>query len=210
MNNKIVIIVTGADLIPNITHELRRERFIEYTIALYKIFRYKYPIYGVLSEYDRSNTIDSPPFNKFRFNHIKYIDKGQTPSYNKSHSEMLSIISVLDGIDELNIDDNTFVVKFSGRYSLIDDTFINTVEKNVDTHVPAIVKSDGKGVATYLFALRYKYFKEFYRTYNNPEVSVEYLLYDYLVNKGLIDKSINVDLLGILTNVCNGGKFILS
>jgi hypothetical protein len=205
MENRIAIIVTGADKIPKSTPVLRRERYIEYSMALHKIFSYSYPIYGVLSEFDSNDTVDMVPFNKFNFKHVEYINLGKTDASNKSYSEIQSINELLNVID---LDDNTFIIKVSGRYLILDDTFINTVISSIDLDVPAIVKvTNNNHIHTFLFALRYKYFKDFYVNVKDINTSVEYLVYDYLVKNNLLEKSININRLGILANICNGNKF---
>ncbi|NBO72489.1 hypothetical protein EBV26_18730, partial [bacterium] len=118
MENRIAIIVTGADKIPKSTPVLRRERYIEYSMALHKIFSYSYPIYGVLSEFDSNDTVDMVPFNKFNFKHVEYINLGKTDASNKSYSEIQSINELLNVID---LDDNIFIIKVSGRYLILDD-----------------------------------------------------------------------------------------
>jgi hypothetical protein len=207
MKNNIAIIVTGADKIPKCTPLLRRERYIEYSMALHKIFTYTYPVYGVLSEFDSNDTSDMVPFNKFNFRYVEYINLGKTDASNKSYSEIQSINELLKRID-IDMNDNTFIIKISGRYLILDDSFINTVISRIGLEVPAIVKvTNNNHIRTFLFALRYKYFKEFYANIKDKHTSVEYLLYDYLVKNNLLEKSVNLNKLGILANICNGNEF---
>jgi hypothetical protein len=206
--NKIIFIVTAADIIPNITPILRRERYIEYMHCLHKIFNYEIPVYGVLSEYDRENIIDTPPFKKFPFNKVVYIDHGILPSLKKSHCEIIAINTLLDNLNPLEIDDDAFIIKISGRYLLLDDSFIDAVKLNLDTTVQTIVKHNNiNHVFTFLYALRYNHFKRYYKSYSQSDMSTENTLFSYLRTNNLLDNCINIKRLGVLTNVCNENTF---
>jgi hypothetical protein len=206
--SKIIFVVTGADIIPNITPILRRERYIEYMLCLHKIFNYGFPVYGVLSEYDGENINDMPPFKKFPFKKIIYIDHGTLPSFKKSQCEMISINALLDNLNSDEIDDDTFIIKISGRYLLLDDSFINAVKSNIDTTVQTVVKhNDSNHIFTFLYALRYRYFKSYYESYSQSDMSTENSIFFYLKSNNILDRCINLKRLGILTNVCNENTF---
>ena len=67
MDSPIIFLVTGADHINNCNPIIKKARYIEYIIALHKIFYYSYPVIGVLSEVDKEYTEDRPPFESFPF-----------------------------------------------------------------------------------------------------------------------------------------------
>jgi hypothetical protein len=204
MSNKIIFIVTGADNIAGITPILRRERYIEYMLCLHKIFNYGFPVYGVLSEYEKHD--DSPPFERFPFEKILYIKSGEIDSLNKSYSEIASIRRLIEAIGDSEIDDNTLIVKISGRYLLLDDSFINTIISN--TQMNAFVKHNSiNHMFTFVYALRYRDFKGYYTSKLHPNISTEYSIYSYLVENKIIDTTLNIERLGILNNVCNGNSF---
>lgn len=211
MDSPILFLVTGADSITACNPVLKRERYIEYMISLHKIFNYSYPVIGVLSEIDEENNIDCPPFKSFPFQTLIKMNKGELDGYNKSLREGISINRLIHNISSIN--DNTFIIKVSGRYLIIDDTFITTVSQHVTNHdVVAIIRSAENFTAqyTFLYALRYRYFKLFYERYTHPvhdNTSVEYILFDFLKQNQLIEHTIMVDKLGILTNINNEGTF---
>ena len=206
--SKIIFVVTGADIIPNITPILRRERYIEYMLCLHKIFNYGFPVYGVLSEYHRENITDMPPFKNFPFKKIMYIDNGTLPSFKKSQCEIISINALLDNLNSDEIDDDTFIIKVSGRYLLLEDSFIDTVKSNLYSTVQTIVKHNNiNHVFTFLYALRYRYFKGYYESCSQSDISTENSLFFDLKSNNILDKCINLKRLGILTNVSNENTF---
>ncbi len=108
--SKIVFIATGAHSIANASDALARERYIEYMIALHKIFTYNKPVYSVLSEYN-SEISHCPPFDLFSMTillklPISFLDDAKT----KSQREFLSIKEL---VRNMNLEDDTFVIKIS-------------------------------------------------------------------------------------------------
>lgn len=151
MTDNIIFVITGADIIPGINLILRRERYIEYRMSLNKIFNYGYHAYGVLSECDDTDKVDRPPFSLFPFKHLEILDKGLLPYNMKSRCENMSISKLLDTMNNSNISDDTFIIKISGRYLLLDDTFINTVRDNINKNTSAIImNSSNTSMFTFL------------------------------------------------------------
>ena len=208
----IICVVTGADITDNSVLK-RRERYIEYMMSLFKIFSYTIPTYGVLSEYS-SNSIseDSPPFSKFPFKIVKHIEAGVLDTYSKSQKEFSSIKALLEEMKSLEIDDSVFVIKITGRYLLIDDSFMNLVKANQSNpNVNSIIRLGDTGMQfTCLYALRYKYFREFYEQHVNAIPNgkcIEASCVEYLKDNNLFETTLLVDSLGILTNINSEGNF---
>lgn len=211
MDSSIIFLVTGADHIHGCNPVLKKGRYIEYMIALHKIFYYSYPVIGVLSELDETHTQDRPPFESFPFQKLITINHGELDGYNKSMREGISIVRLLQEVP--SIDDHAFIIKVSGRYVMIDDSFVTTVKQHAANHnMVAVIRSAVNDTAqyTFLYAMRYCYLKEFYERYHDTiedDVSVEYRLMEFLKQKELLQHTILVDKLGILTNIDNNGTF---
>lgn len=211
MNSPIIFLVTGADSIANSNPILKRERYIEYTVSLHKIFHYSYPVIGVLSEIDEENNNDCPPFHSFPFQTLTKINKGELDKYNKSTRECISINRLLCNVSFINND--VFIIKVSGRYLIIDDSFVTIVNNNISNHniVAVILKSETQPAQyTFLYALRYCYMKAFYENYKyevNDDMSVEFRIFEFLKQNQLLQSTIMVDKLGILANTNNGNDF---
>jgi hypothetical protein len=206
--DKIIFITTGADIEPYI------ERYVEYMFSLHKIFSYKLPVYGVLSECSTIYNKKSAPFDKFPFNHLLKISSGDIQVHTKSLKEYYAIQLLVQSINSITISDDTFVIKVSGRYLLIDDTFVNLVkEKQSDLSIPSIYrKSTISQQYSFIYALRYKYFKLFYSNVHpllTAGHNIEEVLQLFLEYNNLIEKSIEVNHLGILTNIDNHGGFVI-
>ena len=211
MNSPILFLVTGADHINQCNPILKRERYIEYTLSLHKVFHYSYPVIGVLSEIDKENNKDCPPFDLFPFQTLTKITRGELDGYNKSIREGISIIRLLQ--EAPTIDDDTFIIKISGRYLIMDDSFITIVKNNVLNHnIVAVIRTAENQTAqyTFLYALRYRYMKEFYEKYKHEvhdDISVEYRIFEFLKQNQLLQSTIMVNQLGILANINNDDIF---
>lgn len=208
--SKIVFIVTGAHSIANVSDALARERYIEYMIALHKIFTYNKPVYSVLSEYD-SETSHCPPFDLFSMTTllklpISFLDDAKT----KSQREFLSIKEL---VRNMNLEDDTFVIKLSGRYIILKDTLYNLVEQYKDNkNVNAIVCIPPAQLLqqyTFLFAMRWKFFKEFYELPLSivSTKNIERVIVEFCENKNIVNSIINIERLDILANINNENKF---
>jgi hypothetical protein len=205
-------VVTGADRIGNLS--VRRERYVEYILSLHRIFSYKVPVIGVLSELDETLS-DTPPFDAFPFKILNKLHCGALDGYNKSEREFMSIKSLLPRMEELGISDNEFIIKSSGRYMLVNDSFFNKVKASqYDDSISSVIKLcdlDKNQQFTFLYAIRYKYFKEFYSSDISilRHKNVEQATIDFLKAKGLYDKTLFVNSLGILSNINNEGAFTI-
>ena len=194
-------IVTGADIEP------RNERTIEYTLCLHRIFSFGLPTYAVVSEWDGS---ESGPFLSLasRFSNLVTLRKGVLDGLTKSQKEFMSIQTLLSAMD---LDDHEFIIKVSGRYLLLNNSFIDLVTTvKGDAKVNAIVRlcDNDTQQYTFLYAMRFKYFKEFYQTTVLPPwKNIERVVLEFIHAKGLYETTLKVSELGILTNINGEGDF---
>jgi hypothetical protein len=204
----IVFVITGADNIPNITPILKRERYIEYMLSLHKLFQYTGPKIGVLSECNM-DTINSPPFDKFPFDKLIKVQSGEIDSQNKAQAEFICINRLLETLDNMDISDDTFIVKATGRYNILNDILYNSVLENINNiNIQIIGKTVDKGMYTSFFAMRYKQFKNFYSM--SPKLidrSIEYIIFDWIKENNLYYFLHRIDTLGILHHVSNCNHF---
>ena len=193
-------IVTGADIEP------RKERNIEYTLCLHRIFSFGLPAYAVVSELDGS---EPGPFLSLasRFSNLITLRKGVLDGLNKSQKEFASIKALLDTMDL----DNEFIIKVSGRYLLLNDSFVDTVKSaEKASNINAIVRlcDNDTQQYTFLYAMRFKYFKEFYQTtVLPPGKNIERAILEFIHARGLYETTLKVSELGILTNINGEGGF---
>ena len=208
--SNIVFVVTGAHSIANISDIVARERYVEYMIALNKVFTYDKPVYGVLSEC-RADNQDCPPFDTFSMKKllklpVSFLQNAKT----KSQREFLSIKEL---IHDIQLKDDTFVIKVSGRYTIMKDTLYNLVEtyKN-DVNINAIICTPPEQPIqqyTFFFALRWKFFKEFFEmplSYLGTK-NIERAMIEYYEEKNLVGSILRIDKLDILANINNENKF---
>lgn len=200
-------VVTGADHVPNTS--VRRERYIEYMLALHRVFSYGLPVLGVLSEYAPSE--NTPAFSQFPFKLVKTIERGALDGLGKSQKEFASISELLTSVTDVS--DSEFIIKTSGRYMLVNDTFVNLVkEHETNPRVNAIVRlcDNDTQQYTFLYAMRYKYFKQLHsQPIFAAGINIERVTLDFIKNSGLFDTTLQVDSLGILTNIANTNDYVV-
>ena len=208
--SNIVFVVTGAHSIANISDIVARERYVEYMIALNKVFTYDKAVYGVLSECRADNQY-CPPFDTFSMKKllklpVSFLQNAKT----KSQREFLSIKEL---IHDIQLKDDTFVIKVSGRYTIMKDTLYNLVDtyKN-DVNINAIICTPPEQPIqqyTFFFALRWKFFKEFFEmplSYLGTK-NIERAMIEYYEEKNLVGSILRIDKLDILANINNENKF---
>ena len=195
----MIIVTTLAQHVDDDTKYNEREKQYMYTMA--RIFSYKLPVYGVVSE-----TYNNPEFKPKQFFpfeklvEIESFDNNMT----KSQKEFNSIKSLLS---DICIDDDDWVIKVSGRYMIYNDVFIESV-KNSSENIKAVIRTcdNDTQMYTFLFALRFKYFKEYFVKYNlSNSINLERITLLYIQNI-LRDEEIHyVNDLGIICNIadCN-------
>jgi hypothetical protein len=195
----MIIITSLAQHIDN--DEKYKEREKQYMYSMARIFSYNLPVYGVVSE--THNNSEFKPKNFFLFE--KLVDIPSTDNnMTKSQKEFYSIKTLLHNI---NLDDNTWVIKVSGRYLIYNDVFINSV-KNSSDNIKGVIRlcDNDTQMYTFLFALRFKYFKDFF--YNNDlpnNINLERIMLLYIQNMINKEDIKMVDDLGVICNIadCN-------
>ena len=105
---------------------------------------------------------------------IIYTNNNNIQTFHKGVNELLDIKQV---IQEYSINDNDMIIKLTGRYKLLNDSFLNIVKNNLNTH-DAFLKFFNVCTLEYmhddcilgLFAIRCKYLKQFeYKGQKSPE-----------------------------------------
>lgn len=197
----MIIVTTLAQHVDDDTKYNEREKQYMYTMA--RIFSYKLPVYGVVSE-----TYNNPEFKPKQFFpfeklvEIESFDNNMT----KSQKEFNSIKSLLS---DICIDDDDWVIKVSGRYMIYNDVFIESV-KNSSENIKAVIRTcdNDTQMYTFLFALRFKYFKEYFVNYDLPNnINLEKITLLYIQNI-LRDEEIHyVNDLGIICNIADCNVF---
>jgi hypothetical protein len=138
------------------------------------------------------------PFEKLV--EIESFNKNMT----KSQKEFNSIKLLMSNLD---MDDDTWVIKLSGRYMIYNDIFIESV-KNASDNIKAVIRTcdNDTQMYTFLFALRFKYFKEYFVNYNLPDnINLERITLLYIKNILSSEEIQCVNDLGIICNIsdCN-------
>ena len=94
------------------------------------------------------------------------------------HKGMHELLDIKDVIKQYNIQDEDVIIKLTGRYKVLDLSFINLVKKNMDTH-DAFLKFFRVSEKIYmfndcvlgLFSIKCKFLKDFkYKCVTSPEV----------------------------------------
>ena len=182
---------------------------MEYMLALHRVFSYGLPVLGVLSEYAPSE--NTPAFSQFPFKLVKTIERGALDGLGKSQKEFASISELLTSVTDVS--DSEFIIKTSGRYMLVNDTFVNLVkEHETNPRVNAIVRlcDNDTQQYTFLYAMRYKYFKQLHsQPIFAAGINIERVTLDFIKNSGLFDTTLQVDSLGILTNIANTNDYVV-
>jgi hypothetical protein len=139
--------VCTAAIIPN-NYDNRKQQYIKSLLLLKG--------HGI-DAYLIESCQKGPTFLDEYCNHVCY-SHTQNPRYlNYGINEALSLIS---GLKFFGFDPDDTVIKFTGRYSLESDEFVQLVKNNADAD--AIVRSWDEGNAyTALFAIKLKYFLDF-------------------------------------------------
>jgi hypothetical protein len=189
-----VFFVTIAENIQNKSLHAVREH--EYMYCLSRIFSYNIPVYGVISE-----STNYFPATFFPFKKTVYIES--TGDSSKSQKEYISLKSLLS---TTTFDDDTWIIKITGRYMLADDSFMNQVKCSNKRAV--LRKGDSSQMYTFLYAIRYGEYKKIFEKELLENVNIEYHILNELL-KHISDDDIDfVDNLGIFSNINNEHTFM--
>lgn len=171
--------------------EFRKKQYIK-ALNIYSQCGYKNPY--IIEAVKK----DGPTFLDNYSTHVFYSKANIPQLANKGINENLTL---LDGMAHFNFAPDDMIIKITGRYHLLSDYFLRTVEKNQD--YDAIVKIDKSGhLRTLCFAMKYKFLKEMYESldYKSLErnlISVEVVCGEYITKK-IKDGTLKVLLLDTL------------
>ena len=198
----IYMLVTLAEV--ETTHPMYAVRRSEYMMCLHKILNYNYPTILIKSETAR---VDKSCVHEIHDRFTTVIDVPSTRDLNAGEKSKQEYISIKQFIDtNPPIDDDAWVVKLSGRYLLVDDTFINEI-KNASPETQGFIKhfEDGNKMFTFCYALRYRWFKSFYRypVEFMGYLNIERFILERILTDGIYNNIKKLDRLGILANVNN-------
>jgi len=71
----------------------------------------------------------------------------------------------LQGVNYFDFDPDDMIVKLTGRYHLVNDSFFKTVQNNINNYDAIVKINPGNGnIYTLCFAMKCKYYKEMYET----------------------------------------------
>ena len=197
----IVFITSLAQHLDNDEKYELREKQTMYSLS--RIFSYKLPVYGVISETHNDNNWLPKQF--FPFEKLLEIVSTEK-NMNKSQKEFYSIKTL---VYNMNLNDNTWVIKVSGRYMIYNDTFVDIVKKCPD-NIKAVVRTcdNNTQMYTFLFALRFKYFKEFFINIQIPNnINIEMLTLLYIQHIFSSNEIKYINELGIFCNIADENKF---
>lgn len=120
--------------------------------------------------------------------------------------------AIVKSLDKLDCKDEDIVVKLTGRYYFISDSFLKTIQSNPSIDVFAKLFLDGQ-VFTGCFAMRYKYFKEMFSQFDYEKmeremISIEIEVANYIrsIAKEKNARVMYLDNLDIVANVFGVGN----
>lgn len=210
----IHLIATCAYNIKQLTPENKIVRKTEYTIALQKLIHYNLPLSIIISECSKNNYSSSfftkLPIEKSLTDFFLIEDTSTLGATTKSQQEFMSIQHYIHNIkDTHKYNDEDWIVKLSGRYIFMSDYFMKIVE-NMDSKINVVFKMcDPEQAFTFCFAMRWKYFKEFYslplELLGNK--NVEKFIVEFVQYSNLANSAINIDKLDILSNINTEDKY---
>jgi len=200
----INFITTAAYNIDNKNDILLKIRETEYIYSLSKVFSYRLPVYGVVSE---TNGTDFIPYKYFPFKLISNISNSKELGANtKSEKEYIALKTL---INKMNCNDDEWVIKVTGRYLIVNDTLINEVKKSNSETQAFIYNISKNNIITYFYAMRFGLLKRLLEddvsslSGNNLEYHFSVKLHELLK----INNIVFLDSLGIFTNINNENNY---
>ena len=190
------------------THPMYPVRRSEYMMCLHKILNYNYPTILIKSETAR---VDKSCVHELHDRFTDVIDIPSTRELGAGEKSQQEYVSIKQFINtNPPIDDEAWIVKLSGRYMLIDDTFMDEV-KNAPPETQGVIKlfEDGNKMYTFCYALRYKWFKSFYKypVQFMGYLNIERFILECIKIENIFKNVKKLDRLGIITNVNNENKY---
>lgn len=125
-----------------------------------------------------------PTFLDDYSNNVFYASTNNQHLRNKGINEAKTM---LEGLAHFNCDPEDMIIKVTGRYHLLSDSFLRTIESNLN--YDAIVKLNPLGhLLTLGFAMKYKHFKQMYESLNyysleHDFISIEVVCGEYIQHK---------------------------
>ncbi len=201
-------VVTMAEVEPSNKFYLARTS--EYMFALHKILSYKFPITLVVSETSKVQKLTVQPIQSMFHTIFNIPSTAQLGAHSKSQQETFSLQSWMKNTPKLN--DDIWIIKLSGRYLLLDDTFVqHVITAPKDIICVAKICPSNTHVSTFCFAMRYGWYRKFLLEYVpkhlGPHVCVETAMVDFLRAELQLANTKFVERLGVLTNTANENKF---
>ena len=189
---ELAFVVTMADASP------REIRHHEYMYCLSRIFSYGLPVYGVVSE-----TTHYTPAEFFPFEKCVYVES--TADHNAISKSRKEFVSLRKLVSEVSLDETTWVVKVSGRYMLVNDSFLQRVRMSPKQAV--VRKCDDTQMYTFLYAIRFGLLKAILEAELDNTTNIEWHIVHHL-RRLVSDAEIEyVSDLGVFANINNEGKF---
>jgi hypothetical protein len=202
----IHILVTTAEV--SNQHPLYSIRRSEYMMCLHKILNYNCPTILINSETER---VDKSCIDDILHKFTTVINIPNTNllgAIGKSQQEYVSIKQFININPQ--IDDDDWVVKLSGRYLFIDDTFMNEV-KMASPETQGLIQlcDNNTQMRTFCYALRYKWFKSFhkYPVQVMGYLNIERFILECILRENIFTNIKIIDRLGILANINNENKY---
>ena len=152
--------------------EHRKQRYIDSISSTLKLIENKENIIPIIVE---NNGTRQTYLNDFNCANVVYTDNNKYNFREKAMNELLDIKHV---INKYNINDDDFVIKLTGRYKVLTDSFVKLVEENAYKY-DAFVKFFNVCTLEYMkndcvlgfYAIKCKYLKDFnYDCIKSPEV----------------------------------------
>lgn len=168
-----LIITTSINNIYGVINDLHREkRYIDSIQHLLKLIEPDSSIKPIIVE---NNGLRNTYLNDLKCD-ICYTNNNINKIY-KKHKGVSELLDIKEVINQYKIQDDDIVIKLTGRYKILDLSFINLVKENIN-NCDAFIKFFNVCTLEYLvndcvlglFAIKSKYIKEFnYNLTKSPE-----------------------------------------
>lgn len=198
---KIVILCT-ASLIPT----KFEQRKTEYCQALEQLTKQPYPIFIV-----ENHLLQGPSFLSDYTTNIVYLGCNNTTLANKGVNEAQAMLGALEQFD---FEDDTIIVKVTGRYPFKNFDFLRMIEDN--PVYDAFVKYDPHGqVYTGCYAMRCNFMRQMLKQFDfdcmeGEMISIEAAVAQYIKEQLPKSKLCVVKDLGIIANFFGDGSHIIT